>query len=147
MLPGTNHYAAHLRHACYYYSRAVAIIQIFIEQHHMASALTRFDQERAQVDTAIAWLSQCSGQPDTDLLLVNYTDALAYLQGLRYDFADSYHQRLTHTLAAARRLGAQGAESRVLGGLGASAAMRGDTQAASTYLEQALTLARRWQSP
>lgn len=134
-------YHIQMRHAWHYYDVAVHVIRQFVEQQQLEQTLFWFDLERPQIDVALGWLLQESS-PDTSHLLVRYNDALSYLQGLRYDYTESYEERLGGALAAAQRIEAGGAEARILGSLGTHYLGQGKLEQAADMLERSLSRIR-----
>ncbi|HEU4328740.1 MAG TPA: tetratricopeptide repeat protein [Roseiflexaceae bacterium] len=136
-------HAARMRYA----KRVIAIID-FADRRYRAGrngvleGLSRFDQERAHLETVRTWLW---GQPptaDIDALVMGVADATVHLGELRDPLQAVQVPQLERAVGAARRRRDRAAEGRFLGNLGTAYADLGEVRRAIELYEQHLAIAR-----
>ncbi|MEI8305696.1 MAG: tetratricopeptide repeat protein [Chloroflexales bacterium] len=108
----------------------------------LLAGLALFDRERIQIDSGWEWARQHIPTPETDKLLLSYTDATTYVGDLRYHKRSEQIPQLEAALQAARRQSLWNYELATLINLGDAYRLLGDYHRASTFLDQGLRIAR-----
>ncbi|GAB4207321.1 MAG: hypothetical protein OHK0022_35390 [Roseiflexaceae bacterium] len=139
-------YVIQLRLAWYYINLADQAQQQYLAGGATArSGLELFDRERPNLDAARTWLQQQAWRgpnSDVDALLVADADAVSNLVDLRAALQSERIPRLEQALAAARRLHARDAQTRLLGRLGSAYGALGQPHRAIELYQSALDSAR-----
>jgi tetratricopeptide (TPR) repeat protein len=135
--------AVRVRHARYYVRVAESAQQLYLRgDKALLDGLALFDREFVHIDTGWRWALEQAGSQEADGLLLDYTNASAYLCSLWYNERDERIPRLEAAVAAARRLGQRADEGTALGNLGVGFRRLGELARAIEYHEQALAIMR-----
>ncbi|HEX8221491.1 MAG TPA: tetratricopeptide repeat protein [Chloroflexia bacterium] len=141
--------AVRLRHAQHYVRVAAVADELFFKGgQNIRRGLELFDQERANIDAGWNWVREHSASASgstskmTDELLLDYSDATAYVGALRYNTRRERVPHLEEAIETAQRLGHRVAEASARGNLGMACAALGETHKAIEYYEQSLEITR-----
>ena len=126
-----------MAHADYFSALAKRANELYKQGHDAVwQGLALFDQERAQIEAAFAWLS---GDSRHDARLITLVQGVSYTSNLRF-YPRQRIVWLDAQLNSARRLGSRGTEGAALANLGLAWADLGETHKAMEYFEQDLTI-------
>ncbi len=135
-------YDTQLRHATHYAQVAARAEEDLYLKGETQAGLAVFDQERSQIDAGWRWALAQVNTPETDQLLLDYTNATVHIGDLRYDTRRERIPQLEAQRAAAQRLKRSNEEGAALGNLGSAYLQLGEARKAVTFYEQDLDIAR-----
>jgi tetratricopeptide (TPR) repeat protein len=131
-----------LRHAQHYARVAWHAEDDLYLKGQALAGLALFDQERSHIDAGWGWAMIHAGEPDADVLLLDYAAATVNVALLRYDARGQRIPQLEAWLHAAQRLGRREDEGAALGNLGIAYYFLGEARRAIDFYELDLIITR-----
>ena len=128
-----NHYLSVAEEADQFYSREIT----------QEKGVSIFDQNRGQIESVLAWMTEQDPDERIDIFLARFVDAISSIGLIRFSIKENLIPLHERKIAAARNLGWKDLEADSLDGLGIVIAYLGYLPQAIHYFESAYEIAKQ----
>ncbi len=139
----TSIYDARWRYANHYLSVAEEADQLFSRELTQEKGVSFFDQNREQIESALAWITEQDSANQIDILLARFVDAISSIGLIRYSVREKLIPLNERKIAAAQSLGWKDLEADSFDGLGIVYAYLGYLPQAIHYFKSAYEIANQ----